>query len=205
MGMLYVIIGVAMGIFMTVSLDLAASYGNIPASGSSVGADISGALGLMVIPLGALGGLIVTTPVYLLFVNDKNVGVLEYLLAVGMGQRDIFKGYLKAALLLSMIAIVPAILLNLALSPEGLSIALEGSGLTLVTGVANVAMVTVLMTSFSSMQRRPTGMNSPLGIGVGVFILLPELMLFAAFGTAIIWLDLAIALAILFVAGAGNL
>ena len=136
-------------------------------------------------------------PVYLLFVNDKNVGVLEYLLAVGMGQRDVFKGYLKAALLLAMIALVPAVLLNLVLSPGGLTMGLMAGGLALVTGIADVALVTVLMTGFSSMQRRPTGMNSPLGIGVGVFLLLPELVLLAAVGSIILWVDLGIAIVVL--------
>jgi hypothetical protein len=199
MGIGYVIIGTLTGILVTAAMDVAARYASVPVSGVQSG-DIGAALGLLVIPLAALGGLIVTTPVYLLFVNDKNVGVLEYLLAVGMGQRDVFQGYLKAALLLSMIAVVPAVLLNLVLSPAGLTEAVEGGGLALVTGVADVALVTVLMTSFSSMQRKPTGMNSPLGIGVGVFILLPELVLFTAFGTAILWLDLVVALAIMIVA-----
>jgi hypothetical protein len=58
-------------------------------------------------------------------------------------------------------------------------------------------MVTVLMTGFSSMQRKPTGMNSPLGISVGALILLPELMLMASLGEAVIWLDVAVALGIL--------
>ena len=196
MGIVYVVMGVLLAGVLTVVLDLAAGLANVPAS-ETHGADVVAALGLIVIPFAAMAGLIVTTPVYLLFVNDKNSGVLEYLLAVGMGQRDIFKGYLKAALLLSLVAMVPAVLLNLALSPDGLVAASKGGALALVTGAADVAMVTVLMTGFSSMQRRPTGMNSPLGIGIGVFIMLPEMVLFSVLGTAVIWLDIAVAAVVL--------
>jgi hypothetical protein len=197
MGILYVIIGVVMAILVTATLDIAGTFAsNVPVNGGQ-SIDVKGTLGLMVVPMAALGGLVVTMPVYLLFVNDKNVGVLEYLLAVGMGQRDVFKGYLKAALLLAMIALVPAVLLNLVLSPGGLTMGLMAGGLALVTGIADVALVTVLMTGFSSMQRRPTGMNSPLGIGVGVFLLLPELVLLAAVGSIILWVDLGIAIVVL--------
>ena len=199
MGILYVAIGVVMAVAVSATLDFAT--GVVNTQGANVkGVDIAGALGMISIPFAALGGLIVTTPVYLLFVSDKNEGVLEYLLAVGMGQRDVFAGYLKAALALAMVAVVPAVAINLALAPNGMAVALEGAGLSLLTAVADVSLVTVLMTSFSSMQRRPTGMNSPLGISIGIFSLLPELMLFAVLGTAILWLDLFIAVAVSVVA-----
>jgi hypothetical protein len=167
---------------------------NVTSGGQSI--NVGAVLGLEVAPLVALAGLIITMPVYILFVSDKNMGVLEYLLAVGMSQRDIFKGYLKAALVLSLVAMGPSVLLNLALAPNGFWMALEVGVLALVTGGADVAMVTVLMTGFSSMQRKPTGMNSPLGISVGALILLPELMLMAALGETVIWLDVTVALGI---------
>jgi hypothetical protein len=75
--------------------------------------------------------------------------------------------------------------------------ALEMGALALVTGAADVALVTVLMTSFSSMQRKPTGMNSPLGISIGVVILLPELLSMAALGATVTWLDAGVAVAVL--------
>jgi hypothetical protein len=163
--------------------------------------DLGAIFGLLIVPVGALVGLVITTPVYLLFVNDKNAGVLEYLLAVGMNQRQIFMGYLKASLGLSLIALAPVVVINTAFHNGGFSVALLGAGLALATGVADVSLVTVLMTAFSSMQRRPTGMNSPIGISIGVFLLLPELLIIAITGSfvalsVIVLLEVGIALAI---------
>ncbi len=148
-------------------------------------------------PTAALVGLVITTPVYLLFVNDKNVGVLEYLLAVGMGQDDIFWGYLKAAVMLSLVAMVSMLLLNIAFMTPGLELVLVGAALALATGVSDVALVTVLMTGFSSMQKRPTGMNSPIGISIGVVLLIPEFVLIPALKGSIIWVEAGVAVAIL--------
>ncbi len=199
MGVGYVIMGILIAVLFTTILNVAPRFANIPA-GQGQPVDLTATLGFVVIPLVALSGLIITTPVYLLFVNDKNAGVLEYLLAVGMNQRDVFKGYLKAALLLSLVAMVPAAILNLVLSPSGLDTTLVGVGLSIATGAADVALVTVLMTGFSSMQSRPTGMNSPLGIGIGVIVIMPELLLFSVMGTAVLWVDMAVAVAIFAVA-----
>jgi hypothetical protein len=90
----------------------------------------------------------------------------------------------------------PMLLLNLALAGNGMVRALVADGLGVVTALADVALVTVLMTAFSSMQRKPTGMNSPVGISIGIFLMLPELVLTAVLGPEIIWLDLALAVAI---------
>lgn len=196
MGFVYVVLGLVMGLLFTGVFGFVPKLaGNVTSRGQSI--NVGAVLGLEVAPLVALAGLIITMPVYILFVSDKNAGVLEYLLAVGMSQRDIFKGYLKAALILSLVAMGPPVLLNLALAPNGFWMALEVGVLALVTGGADVAMVTVLMTGFSSMQRKPTGMNSPLGISIGALILLPELMLMAALRETVIWLDVAVALGIL--------
>ena len=195
MGLLYVIISLVMGIGLTLAFDAAGNVGTVAQNGTTV--DVGTLLGSFLIPFGAIVGLIITTPVFFLFVYDKNAGVLEYLLAVGMSQRDIFKGYLKAALMLSLVAMAPVVLLNLVLSPSGLAFAALAGGIALVTGIADVAFVTVLMTAFSSMQRKPSGMNSPLGISIGAFLLIPELLLGALLGGVVLWLDVAIAVVIL--------
>jgi hypothetical protein len=196
MGIAFVIIGVATGLLLAV---LFGSIPHISGQTSSTGqtVDLGQIFGFLIVPVVALAGLIITTPVYLLFVNDKNAGVLEYLLAVGMSQRDIFEGYLKAALLLSLVAIAPPLIVNVVLSPNGLLTSLEAGALALITGCADVALVTVLMTSFSSMQRKPTGMNSPLGMTVGVFIVFPEFLTVAALGGAAPWIDFGIAAGVL--------
>ncbi len=48
----------------------------------------------------------VPMPVILLYVYDKNNGVLEHLLSIGWNQNDIFKQYLKAALFLAVTVFV---------------------------------------------------------------------------------------------------
>ena len=118
MGLLYVIISLAMGIFLTVGLNIGATVGNV-VSGNGNAVPLGDILGLLVVPMGALVGLVITTPVYLLFVNDKNAGVLEYLLAVGMDQRDVFMGYMKASIMLCLVAMVPVVLINTAFNAGG--------------------------------------------------------------------------------------
>src|SRR5208282_2921654 len=68
---------------------------------------------LLALPLDMIPVITILTPVVMLFVYDKNNGVLEYLLSLGMTQRDIYMRYLKAALLLVFIfsiLFVPAVL-----------------------------------------------------------------------------------------------
>jgi hypothetical protein len=196
MGITYVALSLVMGIFLAVSFNVGARVGNVVGNNGNV-VDVGGILNLLVVPMGALVGLVITTPVYLLFVSDKNAGVLEYLLAVGMDQKDVFMGYLKAAVLLSLVAMGPVVVINLAFMGGGLGTAALGSGLSLATGLADVALVTTMMIAFSSMQRRPTGMNSPLGISIGVVFLLPEFLLLSVLGTGVVWLYVATAAAIL--------
>ena len=79
---------------------------NIIASNAALAGKSSKAgsgLPLLAVPLDMVPLLMIATPVVLLFVYDKNNGVLEYLLSLGMTQRDIYMRYLKAALLLTFI------------------------------------------------------------------------------------------------------
>jgi hypothetical protein len=195
MGIVYVVLSVALAAIITFSFGIGARAGNITENNGQV-FDLGSVFGLMLIPFVAIFGLIITTPTYLLFVNDKNAGVLEYLLAVGMSQRDVFKGYLKAALLLSLIPMVPALAVSIAMSVPGLLYSIGTGALAAVTGLADVALVTFLMTGFSAMQRKPTGMNSPLGITIGVVLVLPEFLLLFLLQGAIIWLDIGMAAAL---------
>jgi hypothetical protein len=192
MGVVYVVLSIILAAFITFSFGIGARAGNVVESNGRV-FDFRSVFGLMLIPFVAIFGLIITTPTYLLFVNDKNAGVLEYLLAVGMSQRDIFKGYLKAALLLSLIPMVLALVVSMATSTSGLLYSIGTGTLAAVTGLADVALVTFLMIGFSAMQRKPTGMNSPLGITIGVLLMLPEFFLLFLLQGAIVWLDIGVA------------
>jgi len=196
MGVSYVILSFALGLILTITFNFAVRFGPTLPGSQGLG-NVNGLLGMMVVPFAAVAGLLITTPVYLLFVNDKNVGVLEYLLAVGMDQRDIFWGYLKAALLLSLVVMIPMVTLNALFAKGGPAVSAAAGGLALVTGASDVALVTVLMTAYSSLQRKPTGMNSPVGITIGVLLVIPEFFLIALVGAAILWVDSAVALGIL--------
>lgn len=200
MGVVYVVTSVAMALLVTFSFGVAARVGSVVENNGMV-FDLHSVFGLMIVPFVAVFGLVVTTPTYLLFVSDKNAGVLEYLLAVGMNQRDIFEGYLKAALMLSLIPIAVSLVVNLASSPSGVLYSAGIGLLAAVTGLADVALVTFLMIGFSAMQRKPTGMNSPLGITIGIVLVLPEFLLLFLLQGAILYLDVGVAVVLSAVTG----
>jgi hypothetical protein len=153
-------------------------------------------LPLMLIPFASILGLLITTPVNLLFVHDKNVGVLEYLLAVGMDQREIFVGYFKAAIALCVAVVSPIIMISIFFSPTGFYNTVLLDIIAAVTSISDVSMVTILTMAFSSMQRRPTGINTPLGITIGMILILPEVFLLLSFGPSVFWVDVGMALLI---------
>ena len=155
----------AFGIFVIYALSLLA--------GSS-----SAAVFLLPVSFMSLGLLIFTMPVMLLYVYDKNNGVLEYLLSLGWNQSDVFKQYLKAALFLAVILF----------TGEGVAILIAGaiSGsmgvflldllmvfLTAFLGFSVVSLVIVGMMAFSSLQKQRVGANTPLGMVLGVPFIFP--------------------------------
>lgn len=130
----------------------------------------------------AFGMLMFPTPVTLLYVYDKNNGVLEYLLSLGWNQRDIFRQYLKAALFLALILYFAE---SIAVISAG---AIAGSQavflldllvllLTAFLGFSVVSLVTVSMMAFSSLQKQRVGANSPLALVIGVVFILPTFYL----------------------------
>jgi len=76
-------------------------------------------------------------------------------------------------------------------------LALLGGALALAMGVSDVALVTTWMTAFSSMQRKPTGMNSPVGITIGLVLLMPEFLLISVLGPKIMWVEGGVAVGLL--------
>jgi hypothetical protein len=139
-------------------------------------------------------------PVIMLYVYDKNNGVLEYLLSTGLDQLDIFKGYVKASIVLATYLLIFAIILNTvvgALIGTSLTILVTIAILTFAIGISEVFLVSVCMVAFSSLQRTPMGANQPLGVIVGVVPMFPALLLPLAFPTYAILVDLIIAAIIL--------
>jgi hypothetical protein len=134
------------------------------------------------VSLMTLGLLMFTMPVTLLYVYDKNNGVLEYLLSLGWNQSDVFKQYLKAALLLALILF----------TGEGAAILIAGAitgsiavflldllmlFLTAFLGFSVVSLVTVAMMAFSSLQKQRVGANTPLGTAIGIPFIFPTFYL----------------------------
>ncbi len=144
-------------------------------------------------------GLIGTIPVMLLFVHDRENGTLEYLLSIGMDQVDIFMGYLLASLAVGgiMLALSAAGIIGAMLYVGALSATvLTSLALSLFMGLSVICLVNVLMMSFASLQRQPIGMNQPLGIAIGAFILLGFMFIPMLFPAAATTLQLVVAVAI---------
>jgi hypothetical protein len=103
----YPIIGVVMALLGLLISSLSGTIGNVPANVPTInatggaGLKLAAALPFVAVPLQAFAAVIFTTPVLLLFVYDKNNGVLEYFLSLGMTQGDVYRRYLKAALILA--------------------------------------------------------------------------------------------------------
>jgi len=130
----------------------------------------------------SLALLIFATPVTLLYVYDKNNGVLEYLLSPGWNQSDVFKQYLKAALLLALILFTGetvAILIAGAIAGLLTVFALDllMVFLTAFMGFSVVSLVTVAMMAFSTLQKQRVGANTPLGMAIGVPFIFPTFYL----------------------------
>ncbi len=139
---------------------------------SGKGSAADSGLPLLAVPLDMVPLLMIATPVVLLFVYDKNNGVLEYLLSLGMTQRDIYMRYLKAALLLAFMFSIVFVCADLAYT-----YATHGAGtvamilpiplLAIPFSLAVVALMVIAMMAFSSLQKTRAGSNQPLGLIVG--------------------------------------
>jgi hypothetical protein len=124
--------------------------------------------------------LTLTMPVMLLFVYDKNNGVLEYLLSLGKDQGEVFRAYLKASLFLTSIMFIGETALYIPvglLTGAGLAELTLISALVLALSLSTVSFVTVAMIVFSSLQKQRVGANQPLGTGIGVLLVTPSVFI----------------------------
>jgi hypothetical protein len=121
--------------------------------------------------------IILVTPVVLLYVYDKNNGVLEYFLSLGMTQKEIYERYLKAALLIVSIFLIVDVTANLVagfILRVNMTVLTEAVGLASVIALAAVSLLIMIMISFSSLQKTRMGANQPLGLIVGFLMVLPD-------------------------------
>ena len=188
----------ALGIMITVYGVILSNIMSIIPSGSVSPSPIglSNNFPVLSVALLSLSGVLFSLPVIMLFVYDKNNGVLEYLLSTGLDQLDIFKGYVKAALALAVYLLVFANVFNTIVGVflgTDLSLLASMAVLTFAIGVAEVFLVSVCMIAFSSLQKTPMGANQPLGVIVGVIPMFPALLLPIAFPAYAIFVDLSIA------------
>jgi hypothetical protein len=190
----YIIIGIFLTIYGVVLSNLMTIIP--PDINNPTPIDLTTNFPLLSIALISLSAVMFALPVIMLFVYDKNNGVLEYLLSTGLDQLDIFKGYVKAALVLATYLLFFGIILNTAvgiLIGTNLTLLFTIAILAFTIGISEVFLVSVCMVAFSSLQKTPMGANQPLGIIVGVIPMFPALLLPLAFPTYAIVVDLTIA------------
>lgn len=153
---------------------------------------------LLALPLDIIPVITILSPVVMLFVYDKNNGVLEYLLSLGMTQRDIYMRYLKAALLLVVIfeiLFVPAVLAfgYVVYGAGAVAAVLSIPLLAIPFSLAVTAFTIMAMMVFSSLQKTRAGSNQPLGLAVGLLATVPAYLMPFIFPFAVgIYADLAI-------------
>jgi hypothetical protein len=175
----YFIMGVLMAVFGTAISNV---YSLIPADllnieGTSI--DLMNSMPLVSVSLLSMSALMFSMPVMMLFVFDKNTGVLEYLLSTGLNQFDVYKGYVKASLSLASILLVFSNLLNTAIGiylGTSLDFLATVVVLTFAVGLSGVLLGAVSMMAFSSFQKTQLGANQPLGIAIGMVPVLPALL-----------------------------
>lgn len=168
---------------------------NVTSPATNIGGGTSGTssgIPFLAVPLQALGAMLFATPVVLLFVYDKNNGVLEYLLSLGMTQRDIYLQYLKAALILAgaigVLDVAVDISANI-VSGTG-SVLFEIPLLAVILALSVVSLVTVIMMSFGSLQKQRVGSNQPLGMTVGTGLVIPTYLFPFVLPSIAFWADL---------------
>jgi hypothetical protein len=197
----YVGLGVVIATFGIVIQNLIPNLVQANSSGNprALPIQIQSVFPLLSLPLIVLSTITVTTPVFLLFVYDKNNGVLEYLLSLGMDQMDVFNAYLKASLLIGSILLLCEIVVDVIIGIfAGVSstILVTVSVLAPVIGLSIVSFVTIIMMAFSSLQKPRIGANQPLGIGTGVLLAMPSIVIPLVFSSVAIFAELIFSIAI---------
>jgi hypothetical protein len=167
----YLAVAIAIGLGALFFLN--PTYADSSSHGVSVSSVTVNALPLLAVPFSVLPMMMLTTPMVVLFVYDKNNGVLEYLISLGMTQGDIFSRYLRAALLVAATYLLAFGTLNLLYSlvrfgTAYLSTMLEILGVGALIAVSTVAFIVAMMMVFSSLQKSRTGGNQPLAVGLGL-------------------------------------
>jgi hypothetical protein len=193
----YFILGIMMILYGIILSNIMSIISIIPqGSATPPPIDLSINFPILSVALLSLSALFFSLPVIMLFVYDKNNGVLEYLLSTGLDQLDIFKGYVKASLVLAVYLLAFAITLNTIIGGilgTDLTLLVLIPILTFALGVSEVFLVSVCMIAFSALQKTPMGANQPLGVIIGIIPMFPALILPIIFPSHAITIDLSVA------------
>jgi hypothetical protein len=192
----YFVIGVALSIYGTIIANLLSFIPSNLGDPGSPPIELINSFPLLSVALLSLSALFFSLPVVMLFVYDKNNGVLEYLLSTGLDQLDLFKGYVKASLALAILLLIFSTGFNTAvglLLSRSIELLASVFVLAFAIGISEVFLVTVCMIAFSSLQKTPMGANQPLGVVIGVIPMFPALILPMVFHSQAVLIDLLIA------------
>jgi hypothetical protein len=198
----YVILGVGMSVYGTILSNILSFVPTDSVNSAGTSIDLMKSFPVLSVALLSLSTLLFSLPVVMLFVYDKNNGVLEFLLSTGLDQLDIFKGYVKASLSLAIYLLVFSNIFNTAIGIYlGTSLVLLASMavLTFAMGISEVFLVTISMMAFSSLQKTPMGANQPLGVIIGIIPMFPSLILPLVFPSYALVIDISIAVVTLLV------
>jgi hypothetical protein len=198
----YFILGVAMSVYGTIMSNILSFIPANSANPASTPIDLMNSFPILSVAFLSLSALLFSLPVVMLFVYDKNSGVLEYLLSIGLDQLDIFEGYVKASLSLATYLLVFSNIFNTAIGiylGTSLSLLASMAVLTFAIGISEVFLVTISMMAFSSLQKTPMGANQPLGVIIGIIPMFPALILPLLFPSHAIVIDISIAVVTLLV------
>lgn len=194
----YVLIGLVISLFGIAFPSVGKTVGSLATQTvpSNSGVDIGSVFPLISIPMLVFAAISFTTPVLLLYVYDKNNGVLEYFLSIGMDQADVYRSYLKAALLLGGALLVFDVVANIVVGlivKVDVALLAEVSILTPVIALPVISFITIIMMAFSSLQKQRVGSNQPLGIAIGVFLVMPSYIIPLVVPSIALPVDLAVA------------
>ncbi|MDQ1281013.1 MAG: hypothetical protein QG670_2277 [Thermoproteota archaeon] len=176
----YVILGIGMSIYGTILSNILSFIPDDSVNPASTPIGMMNSFPILSVALLSLSALLFSLSVVMLFVYDKNNGVLEYLLSTGLDQLDIFKGYVKASLTLATYLLVFSNIFNTAIGiylGTSLELLMSMAVLTFALGLSEVFLVTITMIAFSSLQKTPMGANQPLGVIIGIIPMFPTLIL----------------------------
>jgi hypothetical protein len=198
----YTVVGVFLAVLSVLISSLPRLVGSLTAtsvplnSTGTTGAAVLGSFSLISVPLQVFAAIAFTTPILLLYVYDKNNGVLEYFLSLGMDQGDVYRNYLKAALILSSSLIAFEVVLNIVvgvIERSSLFTLLGIPGLVVAISIPVVSFTTLAMIAFSSLQKQRVGSNQPLGIAIGIFMVMPAYIAPLVAPSLVVNLDLLLA------------